>query len=136
MTSLILTTAARPLQPLLLFFSIFLLLRGHDAPGGGFVGGLLAAGAFALHAVALGVHSARRSLEVDPRGLTAFGLLICLAAALGPFFWGGRFLESHWTKVSIAGQTVALGTPLLFDFGVYLLVMGSTLTTVFALGEE
>lgn len=136
MTSQILQTAARGLQPLLLFFSLFLLVRGHNYPGGGFVGGMMGAGAFAVHAVAFGVESARRSLEVDPRLLTGVGLALALAAALWGPLSGFPFFASLWTSVTVARQTLEVGTPLLFDFGVYLLVVGATLTTVFSLGEE
>ncbi|HMN02746.1 MAG TPA: MnhB domain-containing protein, partial [Geobacter anodireducens] len=66
MQSLFLATAVRLLLPLLLLFSLFLLLRGHNEPGGGFVGGLVAAAAFALHALAHGVAAARRVLRVEP----------------------------------------------------------------------
>ncbi len=65
MTSLILSTATRYMLPLLLLFSIFLLLRGHNEPGGGFVGGLVAAAAFALYAIAFDVATARRTLGVE-----------------------------------------------------------------------
>ncbi len=136
MTSLILQSAARALQPLLLFFSIFLLARGHDAPGGGFVGGLMASGAFALHAVAFGVSSARAALEVDPRSLTGIGLALALASALWGPSVGRPFFASVWTSFRIAGREISLGTPQLFDLGVYALVLGATLTIVFALGEE
>jgi len=74
--SLILSTATRLLLPLLLMFSIFLLLRGHNEPGGGFVGGLVAAAAFALHAIAYSVAATRRLLIIDPRALIGTGLLI------------------------------------------------------------
>ena len=67
MNSLLLRTAARFLVTLLLLFSIFLLLRGHNEPGGGFVGGLVAAGAFALYGLASNVVEARRALRVDTR---------------------------------------------------------------------
>ena len=59
-------TAARLLMPLLLLFSVFLLLRGHNEPGGGFVGGLVAAAAFALYAIAFGTRRARQALVVSP----------------------------------------------------------------------
>ena len=63
---MILSTATRYLLPLLLMFSIFLLLRGHNEPGGGFVGGLVAGAALALYAMALGLPSARQVLGIEP----------------------------------------------------------------------
>ncbi len=71
--SLILSTATRYLLPLLLLFSLFLLLRGHNEPGGGFVGGLVAVAAFALYALAAGTQEARSLLRVDTRTLMAVG---------------------------------------------------------------
>jgi multicomponent Na+:H+ antiporter subunit B len=67
MTSLILSTAARYLLPLLLLFSLFILVRGHNEPGGGFIGGLIGAAAFALNAIAFDARSTRRTLRIDPR---------------------------------------------------------------------
>ena len=66
--TIILNTAARFLMPLQLMFSIFLLLRGHDEPGGGFIAGLVAAGAFTLYLFAFGVSATKEVLRmVDPR---------------------------------------------------------------------
>ena len=65
--TIILNTAARLLMPLQLLFSIFLLLRGHDEPGGGFIAGLVAAGAFTLYLFAFGVSATKEVLRmIDP----------------------------------------------------------------------
>ena len=82
MNSPIFRTAARLLMPLLLLFSVFLLLRGHNEPGGGFVGGLVAAAAFALYGIAFGVQRARQALLVKPMTLLGVGLLIALLSGL------------------------------------------------------
>lgn len=138
MSGFILRPATEFLFPLMLLFSLFLLLRGHNAPGGGFSGGLVAAGAFVLHAIAFGVEVARRSLRVDPRILAAAGLL--LAAGSGVIGWvqGTFFLEGVWWSSLELGShfKISLGTPLLFDFGVYLTVLGGSLVIMFALMEE
>ncbi len=135
MHSLILSTATRYLLPLLLMFSIFLLLRGHNEPGGGFVGGLVAAAALALYAMALGLRSARQVLGIDPRSLIYFGLLAAAASGLPALFNGLEFMTGLWTTqaLPVIGK---LGTPLLFDVGVYLVVIGVTLTIIFALMEN
>ena len=73
MTSLILRTATRVLMPLLLLYGLFLFLRGHNSPGGGFAGGLVVAAAYALHSFAFGVTAARRALLVDPSRLIGAG---------------------------------------------------------------
>jgi multicomponent Na+:H+ antiporter subunit B len=137
MTSLIFTTATRVLQPLLLLYSLFLLVSGHNEPGGGFAGGLVAAAAFTLHAIAYDVASTRRALHVHPMGLAGAGLLLALASGVPAMLQGGAFLTSLWAKVHLpALGEVELGTPLLFDTGVFLVVMGVTLTFVLSLAEE
>lgn len=136
MTSLILQTASRALQPLMLFVSLVLLLRGHDEPGGGFVGGLLGGAAFGLHSLAFGVRSARASLRVDPRGLVAAGLVLAVAVAVLPLALGKPLLTSLWVTTPWLGDEVELGSPLAFDAGVYLIVAGVALSSLFALEEE
>lgn len=135
MPSLILSTTARLLLPLLLSLSVFLLLRGHHAPGGGFVGGLVAASGFALYALAFDVATARAVLRIDPGRLSAIGLGVALSSGLIGLAAGRPFLTGLWLEGSlpIIGK---LGTPLLFDVGVYLVVLGITLVIVFALIEE
>jgi multicomponent Na+:H+ antiporter subunit B len=82
MPSLILSTATRYMLPLLLLFSVFLLLRGHNDPGGGFVGGLVAAAAFSFYAFAYQVSEARRALRVEPRVLIGAGLVVAVGSAI------------------------------------------------------
>jgi len=136
MTSLILKTTARYLMPLLLLFSIFLFLRGHNEPGGGFAGGLVAAAAFALYSIAFGAAEARRVLRVEPRWLIGLGLLIALASGVIGLVSGQRFLTGLWGYLHLPGlDKVEAGTPVLFDMGVYLTVMGVTLTIIFVLEE-
>ena len=130
-TSPIFRTAARLLMPLLLLFSFFLLLRGHNVPGGGFVGGLVAAAAFALYAMAFGVERAQQALLVKPLTLLGAGLLIALGSGLPAAFRGQPFMTAQW-----ALGPVDLGTPLLFDIGVFLVVAGVALMMVFSLTEE
>ena len=137
MTSLILRTATRYMFPPLLVFSVYLLLRGHHYPGGGFVGGLFAGSAFALYALAFSVESARKLLRFDPRDITAIGLAVALASGIPALFSGHAFLTGTWWKVPIRpGVVIDVGSPLIFDIGVYLVVLGVLLTLVFSLGEE
>ena len=124
-------TAARLLMPLLLLFSVFLLLRGHNEPGGGFVGGLVAAAAFALYAIAYGVARAREALLVKPMTLLGAGLLIALCSGVPAFLRGEPFLTALW-----APGTLPLGTPVLFDVGVFLVVASVVLMMIFSLAEE
>jgi multicomponent Na+:H+ antiporter subunit A len=124
-------TAARLLTPLLLLFAVFLLLRGHNEPGGGFVGGLVASAAFALYAIAFGVRRARQALFVRPVTLLGTGLLIALASGLPAVFRGQPFLTASWISAPIA-----VGTPVVFDVGVFLVVSGVVLMMTFTLAEE
>jgi multicomponent Na+:H+ antiporter subunit B len=135
-TSLILQTASRLLQPLLLLISIFLLIRGHNEPGGGFVGGLLAAAAFALHAIAYDVPFARRALQIDPHLLIGGGLLCAMGSGVVGMTRGKPFLTSQWATVDWGVIHLKVGTPFLFDVGVYAVVLGVTTTIVFTLREE
>lgn len=137
MTSIILRTATRYMFPPLLIFSVYLLLRGHHLPGGGFVGGLFAGSAFSLYALAYGVDSARRLLRVDARDITAIGLAIALCSGLPALLTSHPYLTGTWWKIPLpSGAIFDLGTPVIFDIGVYLVVFGVLLTLVFALGEE
>lgn len=135
MYSLILSTATRAIFPLMLLFSVFLLLRGHNEPGGGFVGGLVASTAFALYAMAYGVDKARVALRLDPRSLVAWGLGLAAGAGLIGLASGYPFMTGRWLPVPlpVVGK---LGTPFMFDIGVYLVVLGVVLTMLFALAEE
>lgn len=132
MTSIIFRTATRYMFPPLLVFSVYLLLRGHHYPGGGFVGGLFAGSAFALYALAFEVASARKLLRFDPRDITAVGLAVALFSGTPALFSDHAFLTGVWWETPF----FALGTPLIFDIGVYLVVLGVLVTLVFSLGEE
>lgn len=135
MKTLILQTTNRVIMSLLLVFSVFLLLRGHNLPGGGFSGGLVAACAFALHALACGVPSARRMLVVDPRSLIGLGLVVALLSGVPALADHLPYLTGLWAKtpLPVVGK---VGTPLVFDVGVYFTVLGVVLLLVFSLAEE
>ena len=137
MKSLVLRTATRILFPLLLLLAVYLTLRGHNAPGGGFIGGLVAAGAFSLYLIAAGLGPMREALRVHPTRLLGAGLLLALVAGLIPTLQGQPFLTGLWGSFSFGwGEPIKQGTPLLFDMGVLLVVVGFTLTIVIALEEE
>lgn len=134
--TVILHTAALFLLPLQVLFSVFLLLRGHDEPGGGFIAGLVAAGAVALYMFAHGVESTRRILRFEPRDFLGLGLLFGLTSALvGPLL-GDPFFTAQWYNLYLGGGTeVKLSTVLLFDIGVYFSVLGALLTVLISLTE-
>jgi multicomponent Na+:H+ antiporter subunit B len=138
MDSLILRTASRIIMPLQLAFSILLLIRGHNEPGGGFIGGLVAACGIALHGVAFGTPAARRLLRVPPHVLIGVGLLIAVMSGLPGLLQGLPFMTGLWggsVPTLIAGE-LKFGTPLLFDIGVYLVVAGIAVQMVFTMAED
>jgi multicomponent Na+:H+ antiporter subunit B len=135
MTSIILSTATRYLLPLLLLLSVYLLVHGHNVPGGGFVGGLVASAAFALFTLAHGVRRARKTLHFSPRTLIGLGLLTVFASGCLGLFYNKPFLTGMWSSLEIP-LLGKIGTPIVFDTGVYLVVIGVALTIIFSLAEE
>lgn len=133
--SLFLNVAVRYLMPLLLIFSVFLLLRGHNEVGGGFVGGLVAAAAFMLYAIAHSPAEAHALLPVSPRTLFTLGLLMAFLSGLLPMLSDQPFQTGLWLPepLPIVGK---VGTPFLFDTGVYLLVIGVILHILLTLAED
>ena len=133
---MILRTAARHLFWPILIFSVYILLRGHHLPGGGFVGGLLAGSAYALYALAFDIRTAQKRLRIAPITLAAMGLLLAVASALPALLYGQPLLTGIWWEVPLLfGTTLDLGTPLCLDIGVYLVVWGILMTLVLAVGE-
>lgn len=130
MDSLILRVATRILAALMLLFSVFVLLRGHNEPGGGFIGGLLATTAIALSSIADGPAVVRKVLHFEPRLIAMVGVVCAIAAGLLAVFGGDPFLTGQWGYV----LGIAVGSPLLFDIGVYLVVLGLVLTVLRTLG--
>ena len=136
MNTLILRVASRLMVGLILIFAVYLLLRGHHSPGGGFAAALIAGTGFALFFIAEGTQPVRRALRLPPTVLAGLGVVTAIVAgAVGPLA-GKPFLTGLWLP---AGDTVVgaieLGTPLLFDVGVFLAVLGAILTVLFALEE-
>lgn len=136
MKSVILKTASGYLLPLLLMFSIFILLRGHYLPGGGFVGGLVASIAFVLHFFSYGLKDTRKIIRFHPGILMPIGLTLALLSALFPIFIHfDPVMTGVWMKepIPVIGS---VGTALFFDTGVYLVVVGVTLTIIFTISED
>ncbi|HEV8033264.1 Na+/H+ antiporter subunit B [Yoonia sp.] len=137
MNSVILRAGARLQVVLLLVFSAYMMLRGHNAPGGGFIGGLIAATGFVVYAIASGTADARKALRFDPNDIAGAGLGIALIAGLMAVFWGDALFTGQWLFIG-ATETekgLPLSTVLIFDIGVYLVVLGSVLSITFALEE-
>jgi multicomponent Na+:H+ antiporter subunit B len=133
--SLILRTAALIILPLQLMFSVFLLLRGHDEPGGGFIGGLVASGAFSLYLFTFGIKALNRLLRVSPKDILSTGLLLGLIATVPSLFLGQSFFTALWLEFYIAGTLVKLSNVLIFDIGVYLTVIGTLMMMFTAIAD-
>jgi multicomponent Na+:H+ antiporter subunit B len=131
----VLYLAVRYLMPLLLIFSIFLLLRGHNEVGGGFVGGLVASAAFMLYSIARSPGAARSLLPFSPLASIVAGLSVAFISGLVPLISGYPFMTGMWLKdpLPVLGK---MGTPFLFDMGVYLLVVGICLHILLTLAED
>ena len=137
MGTLILKTATRLLVGLILVFSVYLLFRGHQAPGGGFAGALVAATAFAMFAISEGRLVVRNAIRIDPRWITAAGLLTALASGALAVTVEKPFLTGVWWGAGQGGaEGVIIGSPVFFDIGVYLTVLGTILTLIIALEED
>jgi len=132
MTSVILKTATRLVGALVLVLSVYLLWRGHHAPGGGFIAALVAATGFALVVLAEGPGVVRRGLRIRPQYLIGAGLALSMGAGLVGMLRQQPFLTGVWWPSTSA----VAGTPLFFDAGVFLVVLGAILTVLLALEES
>lgn len=122
--------------PLLLIFSVFILLRGHYLPGGGFVGGLIASIAFVLHAFANGLENTKDLIRFHPGFLMPVGLGLGFLSGVVPLVFASKpFMTGVWypEKIAVIGS---LGSALFFDVGVYLVVIGVALTIIFTISES
>ncbi|NCC21955.1 MAG: Na+/H+ antiporter subunit B [Alphaproteobacteria bacterium] len=137
MNSTILKAATRILMALILIFAIYMLLRGHDDPGGGFIGALITSAAFVLYKFAYGSEETRKIMVLDSRGISMLGIGCAIAAGLMSLFTGKTFLTGLWLPAYVEGRIpLPVSTVLLFDIGVYLAVTGAVLTIVLALEED
>lgn len=136
MESHILRVATRLLVGLILVFSVYLLFRGHNAPGGGFAAALVAGTGFSLFAITEGPLTVRKALVIDPLVCTAWGLLLTIASGVAGTLAGQPFLTGLWWPVGSSGNSPVLGSPMLFDIGVFLVVLGAILTLMLHLEEH
>lgn len=138
MNSVLISISSRHISPLLIVLSLIVLYRGHNLPGGGFIGGLIAASAILLLAIADGWNQTERRLFIQPLWLMIIGIAMAAASGFFGLFTGGVFMQGLWLPpfdLPLLGK-VKLGTPLLFDIGVYFTVIGFTLKCAHALANE
>ncbi|MBJ3774484.1 Na+/H+ antiporter subunit B [Acuticoccus mangrovi] len=135
MSTLIFRTVAPYLSALMILFSVFVLLRGHNEPGGGFIGGLIAASAIAIYGIAYGVETVRRAMYIHPNSLAGFGLLIGALSGVAAIFAGEPLFTGLWWIPVVGGVEIPLSTVMTFDIGVYLVVVGSLSSIALTLEE-
>ncbi|MEX0859361.1 MAG: Na+/H+ antiporter subunit B [Cucumibacter sp.] len=137
MSTVIFRTIAPYLSALMLVFSVFVLLRGHNEPGGGFIAGLIAAASLAIYAIAAGVVEVRKALRLHPLALAGFGVFLAGLSGILSAFVKAPFLTGLWVTFTLPdGTELALSTPLMFDIGVYFTVFGVLSTVALALEED
>lgn len=133
MNSVILKSATRLLSGLILMLSVYLLWQGHNAPGGGFIAALVAATGFALVALTEGPDAVRKGIRIKPQYLIAAGILVAMGSGVAGMIGGQPFLTGIWWPEHT--DAVLIGTPLVFDIGVFLTVIGAILTVLLALED-
>lgn len=135
MRTLILSTVIKILIPIFLGFAIYMFFRGHNQPGGGFIAGLIASIPFMIYSMAYGVDKVQEIFHIKPMFMATIGLLLAAVSGVFSMFIGEPMMTSLWLpeKVSILGK---VGTPILFDLGVFFLVAGVVLKITFLLTKE
>lgn len=134
MNSVVLQIAAKYLKWLLIVFAVLALLRGHNNPGGGFIGGLMAGLAIVYRGFAYNAFQVKEELQDRPGYYIGGGLLAIFLSFLPSLFAGKPIMTGLWVKIPTPiGEGIKLGTPFLFDIGVFFAVIGVTLLFVFSL---
>lgn len=134
MKSLIFRTIAPVIVSVMILFSIFVLLRGHNEPGGGFIGGLIAVAALSIYGIAFGVETVRRAIVFHPLSIAGAGLLLATLSGLLSMVFHVPFMTGLWVYPVVLGEEIPLSSVMTFDIGVYLVVVGAV--TSIALSHE
>lgn len=134
----ILQTTTKAVVFIILTFSIFIFFSGHHDPGGGFIGGLMTASGFILLYLAFDIKTMKQVIPIDFKKVAATGLLIAVLTGMGSFYYGEPFLTHTfgYFDLPILGEDTELATALFFDLGVYLTVVGITMTIILTIGED
>ncbi len=136
MIELYLRLLDRVLTPLLLLIGVVLLLRGHDAPGGGFIAALLVSAAIALQILANGARIMRERVGRVLQPLIGGGILLAIGSASLGMFTGQGFFHAIWWTIELGPISYKIGTPVTFDFGVFATVTGATISFILGLGTN
>lgn len=137
MNSQVLQIASKYVKTLLIVFAIIALLRGHNYPGGGFIGGLLAALSIVYGSLAFSSKEARERLWILPEQYIGAGLFFILLSFLPSLIQNKPLMQGVWVSFEVPlMDELKLGTPLLFDLGVFVAVIGVTLMFLFTLSMK
>ena len=136
MNTLIFRTIAPVITVVMIAFSIFIMLRGHNQPGGGFIGGLIAASAIAIYGIASGPATVRQALKADPMAFAGFGVVLAGLSGLLSLPLELPFLTGLWAFLHLGSTEIAISTPLVFDIGVYFVVFGAVSAIALALEDD
>jgi len=122
---------------MIFFFAVHIFFAGHYTPGGGFVGGLLMASAIVLLVIAYDLKTVQKILPLNYMYVTATGLILALGTAAYPMFNNKPFFTHYFDyyTLPLIGKTSLL-TAALFDLGVFLVVVGVTMTIIQTIGED
>lgn len=136
-SNVILQTAAKVLVFIIMIYSIYILFAGHNNPGGGFIGGLITASALMLLYLAFDVETVRDIIPLDFKIVGAIGVMLALLTGLASVLLGDNFLFQYYEYVNLPllGKT-GLGTAFVFDLGVYMAVIGTTMTIIRSISED
>lgn len=135
MPELYLRLLDRVLTPVLLMLAVILLLAGHNNPGGGFIAGLVVAAAFQLQILSRGESYVRQTIGPHLQPIIGTGLLLAVLAAWLGVLQGG-FFKGVWWEGHVGPLTVELGTPMLFDIGVFCVVLAVVTSYLLGLGHS
>jgi multicomponent K+:H+ antiporter subunit A len=132
----ILRTFTRLMMPLMIMVAVYIFLRGHNLPGGGFIAGLIASVALIVMYLSNGIEWTQKRLAVDMHLVIGFGLLIATATGLVAMGFGYPFLTSAFSHIHwpIVGE-FELASAIAFDLGVFLVVVGATVMSLVQLGK-
>lgn len=135
--NIILQTTTRIIAFILLGFAVYLFFAGHNSPGGGFVGGLVTSAAVVLMYMSYGIEQMKKILPINFMILIPIGLLIAVLCAAGAMVFNYPFLTQTFGHISIPifGE-VELATAMIFDLGVYLSVLGTTMSIILNIAED
>jgi len=136
MNSIILQIASRIVRVLLILFALIALFRGHNHPGGGFIGGMLAGLSIAFRGFAYNIKAADEMTKFKPQNYVALGLVLVILSVVPSIYLNDFFMQGEWWKLAIGSWQLKLGTPLIFDTGVFFVVIGVSVLFLFSLKRQ